>query len=579
MPSWRNYWLAWVLAGIAILLVAVVAIWLCRAASQPAPSAVSLTRYPGLQIQPAFSPDGKKVAFAWDGEKHENFDIYIKIVGAGAPLRLTSNPAAEHHPAWSPDGRHIAFCRALPDHFEIRSIPAIGGAERKLGESAACEGLSWSSDGRYLAFVDRIAPQAPRSIFSLSVETGEKRRLTSLPDQYLGDFSPKFSPDGKILAFRRASSMENNDVYVLRVTAGRPEGAPWRLTFRKDTIFGFDWTPDGRRIVFASGDMMGGTNVWAIPATGGIPERFAVATENADALSFSHIGRRLVYQRHAFDWNIWRVALRNPGRKPDNPVPLISSDKPDLQPSFSLDGKHIAFVSERTGGPEIWICDADGSHPVQLTSLRTSMFGPRWSPDGGTIGFTVLGQKSHIFVVSATGGTPRRLMAESTEDEELPYWSRDGRWLYFASNRSGRSELWRVPSEGGQAVQVTRHGADVAEESPDGKFIYYNKGWPLETSLWRMPAMGGEEVEVLDSVHTNGRSTLGPGRIYFFTPPDKEGHSEIRFYELSTGKVRKMLKIERGIGENIMVSPDGSTLLYTQLDDATSDLMLVENYR
>jgi Tol biopolymer transport system component len=79
-----------ILAGIAILLVAVVAIWLVRPASQPAPSAVSLTGYPRLQIQPAFSPHGKKVAFAWEGEKHENFDLYVKIVGAETPLRLTS---------------------------------------------------------------------------------------------------------------------------------------------------------------------------------------------------------------------------------------------------------------------------------------------------------------------------------------------------------------------------------------------------------------------------------------------------------------------------------------------------------
>jgi Tol biopolymer transport system component len=538
-----------------------------------------LTGYPGLQIQPAFSPDGKKVAFAWDGEKHENFDIYVKIVGPGAPLRLTSNPAAEHHPAWSPDGWHIAFCRALPDHFEIRSIPATGGAEQKLGESGACEGLSWSSDGRYLAFVDRIAPQAPRSISSLSVETGEKRRLTSLPDQYLGDFSPKFSPDGKILAFRRASSMENNDVYVLRVAAGKPEGAPWRLTFRKDTIFGFDWTADGLRIVFASGDMMGGTNLWTIPATGGIPERFALANENADALSFSRIGRRLVYQRHAFDVNIWRVGLRNPGLKPDNPVPFIASDKPDYQPSFSPDGKHIAFVSERAGGPEIWICDADGSHPVQLTSLGASVYGPRWSPDGGTISFAVSGSRDHIYVVRAEGGKPRRLVAESTEDEEWPYWSRDARWLYFSSNRSGGSEIWRMSSEGGQAVQITRHGGDVPKESPDGRFLYYDKGWPLELSLWRMPVKGGAEVQVLYSIHWDGRWSLGREGIYFFTPPDKEGHNEIRLYEFSTGKVRKILTIEGPIGPHITISPDGGAILYTQRDDATSDLMLVENYR
>jgi len=96
--SWK-YWLAWVLSGIAILLAAV-AIWLFRPATHPATSTASLTNYTGLQIQPTFSPDGMQVAFAWDGEKRENFDIYVKIVGAGAPKTPgASDPGvAERHP-------------------------------------------------------------------------------------------------------------------------------------------------------------------------------------------------------------------------------------------------------------------------------------------------------------------------------------------------------------------------------------------------------------------------------------------------------------------------------------------------
>jgi len=582
MSRSRKYWLAWVLSGITVLLVAAAAVWRFRPASHPAPSAASLTNYSGLQIQPAFSPDGKKVAFAWDGEKRENFDIYVKVVGAGAPLRLTSNPAAEYHPAWSPDGRYIAFCRAMSERFEIWSIAAQGGAERKLGESAVCEGLSWSCDGKSLAFVDKVAPEAPNSVFSVAVGTGQKWRLTSPPNDLLGDFSPRYSPDGETLAFRRASSTENNDVYVLRIgAAGTPDGAPRRLTYRKDTIFGFDWTANGRTIAFLAGQM-GSTNLWTISATGGIPERVAITTENADELSVSRSGSRLVYQRHLLDSNIWRVGLGDPGRKPGNPVPLISSPKPDYQPAVSPNGKRVAFISELSGGPEVWVCDADGSNSVQLTKLGApNLFGPRWSPDGENIGFTAAdGQKPHIYVVSAKGGKPGRLISEAAE-EDSPYWSHDGKWLYFDSDRSGRSEIWRVPSKGGEAVQITSHEADQGEESPDGRFFFYSKGFPLETSsLWRIPVQGGEEVKVIDSVQTTvGLWTLVRDGIYFFAPPDKEGRNDIRLYEFSTGKSRRILTIERGVGAQIAVSPDGRWILYTHLDDAASDLMLVENYR
>jgi Tol biopolymer transport system component len=576
MFSSRKHGLARILAGTAGLLVAAVAIWSCRPVAQPTTSTASLTNYPGLQIQPAFSPDGKKVTFAWDGEKRENFDIYVKVVGAGAPLRLTSNPAPEHHPDWSPDGRYIAFCRAVSDHFEIWSIPAQGGAERKLGESAVCEGLSWSPDGKYLALVDKTAPQASNTIFSLSVETGEKGRLTSLPDEFWGDFSPKFSPDGKTLAFRRASSSENNDLYVLSVgVGGKPEGSPRRLTFRKEQISGFDWTADGRRIVFLAG------NLWMISASGGTPERLAVTSDDADALSVSRSGSRLVYQRHLFDFNIWRVNLGDPGRKPGNPVPFISSPKEDIDPAVSPNGKRVAFVSGRTGGREIWMCDANGSNSVQLTSFGgTNLFGPRWSPDGKNIAFAAEdGQKPHIYVVSPNGGKPRRLTSQAALREGWPYWSRDGKWLYFTSDRSSRAEIWRMPSKGGEAVQITSHQGAGEQESPDGRYIYYCKGFPLDMSLWRIPVKGGEEVKVIDAMHSNGRWNIARNGIYFFTPPDKEGHSDIRLYEFSTGKVSKILTIERVVDEHIAVSPDSRWILYTQVDDAASDLMLVENYR
>ena len=116
----------------ALTAVVAVGIWLSRRA----PSAVDaplvatpLTAYPGLEIQPSFSPDGNEVAFAWNGEKEDNFDIYRKLIGPGEPLRLTRDPADDLSPAWSPDARYIAFVRGskegssrhLPDSSPRRS--------------------------------------------------------------------------------------------------------------------------------------------------------------------------------------------------------------------------------------------------------------------------------------------------------------------------------------------------------------------------------------------------------------------------------------------------------------------------
>jgi Tol biopolymer transport system component len=549
------------------------------------PRTAPLTSYPGRQITPAFSPDGKQVAFAWNGEREDNLDIYVKLVDAGAPLKLTSSPATEWAPAWSPDGRYIAFCRELSDHIEIWMVPALGGVERKLGEVtpspfAGCRS-SWSTDGRYLALPDKNAPGEPHSIFLLSVETGEKRRLTSPRNEYFGDWNPRFSPDGKTLAFVRSSSTLSEEIFVLPVSVdGKPRGEPRRLTFDERLVAGLDWTADGRRIVYSSGEL-GSTNLWMVPASGGTPERLAIAGENATALSISRTGSRLVYQRQAFDLNIWRVPGPNSSDKKSAPSRFIASTQPDFEPQFSPDGKKIAFNSFRSGNAEIWVCDADGRNPVQLTSSNGPQLGsPRWSPDSRRIAFdSPKAGNSDIYVISADGGQPRRLTSGPSNNVR-PSWSRDGRWIYFGSNRSRVSQIWKEPATGGAAVQVTKSGGEEAFESADGKFVYWAKLGVA--GIWRVPVEGGEESRVLDA-STESLWILADQGIWFFdlTNPTE---AALKFYSFAAGKttlLRLFTKDTRidTLSTALSVSPDGRWILYTLLDQAGSNLMLVENFR
>jgi Tol biopolymer transport system component len=208
------------------------------------------------------------------------------------------------------------------------------------------------------------------------------------------------------------------------------------------------------------------------------------------------------------------------------------------------------------------------------------LFVPKWSPDGQNIVFAaVQAGNEDLYGVSANGGVPRRLTDHPAADK-WPSWSQDGKSLYFCSTRTGPSgDIWKMPAKGGEAVQITRHGGDVPQESPDGKFVYFEKGWPSQCSVWKVPAAGGEEVKVLDSTHRDAGWTVGEQGIYFFTPQDGQGRSDIRLYKFATGKISKILTIERDVYERIAVSPDERTILYGQYDQAGSDLMLVENFR
>jgi eukaryotic-like serine/threonine-protein kinase len=203
-PSRRRSWL-WTAGLLALLAIGATVLLLTRSTTkvpQVELTAVPLTSYPGMEDQPTFSPDGSQVAFVWDGEKQDNEDIYVKLISSGAWLRLTTDPARDYSPAWAPDGGSIAFVRELAGgRSAVFLVSPIGGPERKLAETSVApefsffslSSLAWSPDGSSLAIVDRNSPNEPSQIFLLSVETGERWKLTSPPPGAVGDF-PRLFP-------------------------------------------------------------------------------------------------------------------------------------------------------------------------------------------------------------------------------------------------------------------------------------------------------------------------------------------------------------------------------------------------
>ena len=415
-------------------------------AAAPAPKIVPFTSFPGVEMEPSFSPDGKQIAFSWNGPGGDNYDIYVKSLDAGAPLRLTNHPGEDHFPSWSPDGRHIAFIRSTENEDAIVLVPASGGPERMLQSvippdfrlSSHC--LSWSPDGKSIAFADRASPLAPASIYLLSVESLERRRLTWPPAGTThGDGAPAFSPAGDTLAFTRRGSDDTDNIYIVPVSGGEPT----RLTSDKAIINGLAWTPDGREIIFSS-NRAGARHLWKIAASGGTPERIPAGVEGLNTFAVSRQGRLLAYAATTSDSNIWRVEVRGTKDASSNqPLKLIASTWMDNSPQYSPDGKKIVFTSSRTGKLEVWTCDREGSNLVQLTFFNGPHVGtPRWSPDGREIVFdsTAEGQRD-VYVVGVDGGRPRRLTVEPSLDVR-PSWSRDGRFIYFGSNRSGEWQVW-----------------------------------------------------------------------------------------------------------------------------------------
>ncbi len=556
-----------------------------------APTAVEatpLTTYPGGEDQVAFSPDGSQIAFTWDEREDRNRDICVKLIGTETLLRLTKDAGDNSKPAWSPDGRQIAFVRSTKDSRAYYLVSALGGAERKLADVSPYMDLGvgnstyFSPDGRQLAIVDRQNAADPTSIFLLSTANSQKLPLTTPAAGATGDYYPAFSPNGRMLAFVRSSSLSTTDLYVMPASGGEPK----RLTFDGLTIQGLAWTTDASEIVFSSRRGGSISSLWRVPAGGGVPRR--ISAVGKDVVSPAISRDRLAYTQAVEDMNIWRLPLDGAAGKEMRAERTIASTLWDADPDYSPDGRRIVFSSSRSGGFGIWVCDSDGNNPRLLFDGGPYLTGsPRWSPDGRWIAFDSRSQNAgtgtnpDIFVISAEGGEPRRVTADPGEDV-APSWSRDGRWIYFGSARSGVFEIWKAPTAGGRAVQVTRQGGFEAFESPDGSYLYYLKrrGSP---GIWRVPASGGAETLVTDRNQAGlWRYWRVASRGVYYATASAPDRARLEFFDVSTGQVSTVALLPKGPDVNVpglAISPDGRWALYSQKDQSGSDLMMVEGFR
>lgn len=172
----------------------------------------------------------------------------------------------------------------------------------------------------------------------------------------------------------------------------------------------------------------------------------------------------------------------------------------------------------------------------------------------------------------------------------MPSFSRDGRWVYFSSARTGEQyqSVWRIPAAGGSAVQLMKGAGYAPQESPDGESTYYVEAIDRPSTLWRVPSSGGTPVKVLDGVLLANFAVLTEG-IYYIDQPSGQvgthyvdqptGETRLRYFDFATRKSTTVASNLGSVDLPLTVSSDGRTILFPRLDGSTSDLMLVAEFR
>jgi Tol biopolymer transport system component/DNA-binding winged helix-turn-helix (wHTH) protein len=538
-----------------------------------AATASPLTDLSDATRDPAFSPDGTRVAFRRESFVPRMAGLYVKQVD-GPELQQLTNDANDRFPVWSPDGKWIAFSRLSRKERTIFKVPAQGGDLRPLlstPPNAEPIELDWSPDGKTIAFVGRITGDRT-AISVLSLDSLAVRTLT-MPGSTEDDWGPRYSPDGERLAFVRGKA--GVESIVVMPSAG---GEVRRVASELRRVNGAPaWSEDSQSIIF-SGDTLDSSGLFRVSANGGasslVPEIRGTILDPV----VSNCGFHLAFVQETTERGIHQLDLYPPGQ---NARPLIETTTGNnAGAQFSPDRTKLVFGSTRTGGSEIWISDREGKNAIQLTSVNTAGT-PRWSPDGKLIAFDV-GQgdwdRPHaIFAIRAEGGSPQPIVQDEF-DNPVPSFSRSGEWIYFPSNRSGDWQVWKIRVAGGNPVQVTTAGGFAAWEAPDHNLYYAKHRYP-EPELWRVPIAGGTEAPVYPPVRPMdwaAWAVVDQGILAVEAGPnDTAVLNFLDFYTLGKRKLAVFENPPFWLG----VSPDGKSIVFDQPGDQHSHIMLQGNFK
>lgn len=532
----------------------------------------SLTSDPGQDAYPAFSTDGTRIAFSRRASDTDLYHLFVKQPRQAHEIQLTEGSYDDRYPAWSPDGGTIAFVRIKQERRDICTMPSLGGPIRVIRTfEGRIVGLDWSPNGISIALA-HAPSDGVFSIFALDLETGLLNQLTQPLSGSWGDVWPRYSLAGDRIAFIRSQTSGRQVVGVVPAGGGQIETVPCDLNYLRD----IDWYPGDRYLLVSAtgGDRY---RVWRLNIISREQSPIVLPVDQVLGLSMSASTGMLVIQVSKDDTDLIRYYL-NRGTNEDGTLPgdvLFPSTQGDYLPAIDPAGSRIAFCSERTGEPQIFLANVGGGDVVQLTDFSgIDVFHLSWSPDSSRL--LIGGQDKDgsivISMLDPEGGQSKAIPLEFEMVDRL-VWSTGGEWIHFNSSLAGHWRSSKIRPNGSD-LQVVRNAYSliIHQDKLDGSLFFLDL---FQAGLRRLDPDGIEHL-VSDNYPPTLkiRGTASRGNSIFYIA-DVDKRSILFVHDLATGQHDTLGTFARRCSGPLALYPDGGSLLVTATTRVVSDLALV----
>jgi tricorn protease len=489
---------------------------------------VSAQKSVAYMTEPAMSPDRKEIVFVSGG------DIWTVPSSGGTASLLVSHPATESRPAFSPDGKRLAFVSNRTGNGDIYVLNLETNDLSRITFDDSLDNLdAWSRDGRWLYFSSTSRDVfGMNDVYRVSASGGTPQTVSS--DRYTNEFFAAPAPDSVSFAFsargignsqwwRKGRShideseiwMKNGENYE-QISQG---GAKQLWTM---------WSADGSRIFYVS-DRDGAQNIWTKPLKGQEKELTDFKDGRVLWANISYDGKQIVFERN---FKIWTLDASG-GRASELAINLRGLPATSLTDRINL------------------------SSQIREFSL---------SPDGKKIAVVARGE---IFAASSKDGGEAQRVTNTVAPESFAAWSPDSRKIIYASERSGKMEIFQYDFATESETQITQNGNDFAPVySPDGNSVAFIRN---ARSLWIYDVNSRQERELCklftDAPPLAGKQSFAwsPDNnwIAFLTvAPENRSYTNVSIVSAKGGEAKPVSFVANSNSNSLSWSPDGSFVLF-----------------